>query len=401
MLRQFGKITAFEELMAKRYSPQSLVGRAWLVDYVDAFRQNSTIPHLVITGEPGWGKSAFIAHLAELWNCPRYFIRADSLSGTTGLAAKPFLISLGAQLYQKYGRDIFVREILGSADVRAAWTRENAQVIGRVIEKLYSLPFLPIRPTDVRLVSGIAGSGSGVIGEQIRELHDITLSLDEVTLLHAVVLEPLVRLFEADPTERVVILIDALDEAPQTPSSILDVIPRLSDAELPKNLKLVMTSRPGVHLLPFSGALSIDVSKRSDPFSDHNRADARAYIRQQVDQAKLKTAISSWNRTELAHFVNRVDTRAQGNFLYLTHFFQEASTVVDQGGDLRSLTIPKGLDDIYRMFAVQKIKENTSLHEWVQYYLPLLGTLASFASQLHARPLPVLHAFKSIMSTIY
>src|SRR6202011_4894301 len=90
-----------------RYPAGGFVERRWLTDEVIRFRDDAQRRHLIIVGEPGSGKSAFVAHLAETWKCPHHFIRVDSRVGATGLSARVFLISIGKQMAQRYGPGIF------------------------------------------------------------------------------------------------------------------------------------------------------------------------------------------------------------------------------------------------------------------------------------------------------
>ena len=78
-----GRITAAREVIYGRYDPAAFVGRGWLLAEIERFRKDLGRRHLVIVGKPGSGKSAFIAYLAEHWNCPRHFIRVDSVGGVT------------------------------------------------------------------------------------------------------------------------------------------------------------------------------------------------------------------------------------------------------------------------------------------------------------------------------
>src|SRR5713101_7984435 len=107
MAQRFGRITANLAVIYPRYDPAAFIGREWLFSMVEAWRDDPSVRQLVIVGEPGAGKSAILAYLAETWNCPRHFIRADNMSGVAGLDPKACLLSLGTQLFQKYGKEIF------------------------------------------------------------------------------------------------------------------------------------------------------------------------------------------------------------------------------------------------------------------------------------------------------
>lgn len=373
-----GRITAAREVIYRRYDPAAFVGRGWLLGEVERFRKDLGRRQLVIVGEPGSGKSAFIAYLAEHWNCPRHFIRVDSVGGVTGVSARAFLISIGAQLFQKYGPDIFARPEPAPTRVSVGVARGRAHLVGRFIEELHSLPFLP-RPegeVDVRVIAAMGDSE--VVGEHVGRLIDVAEALDERTLLHVTLVEPLRLLRDLDPDEQVVVAVDALDEALYHPAPrIQDVLPRVSDAGYPQNLKLVMTSRAGDHLAIFPPADRLDLDDAAKGYREESQKDARRYIEHRLGEPPLAEAIAARPVDEVRDFVRRIDDGGAGNFLYLYHLFNEtADSIRDGMVDLSAVPIPRDLDDVYRVFAVEKIKAGTALRDWVELYQPLLGTLA-------------------------
>jgi hypothetical protein len=393
----FGRITAAAEVIYPRYDPNTLVGRAWLRKEVEQFCKRPDERHLIIVGEPGSGKSSFLAYLAETWNCPRHFIRVDNVGGVTGVSPRAFLVSLGAQLYEKYGPDIFQRPDSEDVDVQAGWTKDEAVVVGRFVDSLFTLPFLPVRKRKVKVKALAATGKSQVIGERIRSLVDVTEAMDELTLLHAAVLNPLLKLHALHPNEIVVVLIDALDEAEQHAGKrITDVIPRATDASFPPNLRLVMTSRPGNHLLKFRPKDLLhfsdsepgyrDLSKDSERgYRDLSKSDIEKFIRQDIaefiqqrlSQDPFAVVVNTWPVSCRDGFQTKLADAGDGNFLYLYHFFKQAEENIRTGrAKLEDMAIPKDLDDIYRVFAVDKIKADIRLGDWVNLYLPLLGTLA-------------------------
>ena len=70
MPESLGKITTYSNVIATRYNPDEFVGREWLIEEVTRFRDDEDRRYMVIVGEPGSGKSTFLAYLAEYWNCP-------------------------------------------------------------------------------------------------------------------------------------------------------------------------------------------------------------------------------------------------------------------------------------------------------------------------------------------
>ena len=315
---------------------------------------------MVIVGEPGSGKSTFMAYLAVTWNCPIHFIRVDNIGGVIGVDPRSFLISIGSQLYQKYGPDIFPKGVSGTTKVTSGFTKDNAEVVGRFIDELYTLPFLLPTQRDVTVKAGIATGESKVIGERIRKMVDVTHALDEKTLLHVAVLNPVQKIEELYPDERVVILIDALDESLQhSGTQIVDIIPRVADSHFSDNLRLVMATRPGDHLVSFreKDLLLLDDEK----YRAKVRKDTRVFIDKHLAEKPLSTAMRALSTEEREAYLEEIQTNSDGNFLYLYYFIGELTTAAESGETaLRQISVPKGLDDIYRVFAVDKMRDHLS-----------------------------------------
>jgi hypothetical protein len=360
MPEPLGKITTYSNVISTRYNPDEFVGREWLIKEVARFRDDQDRRHMVIVGEPGSGKSTFLAYLAESWNCPRHFIRVDNISGVTGVDPRAFLVSLGSQLYQKYGPHIFEQRISSTTKVMVGWAKDQKEIVGRFVEELYTLPFLPLQRDDIEVKVGIATGQSQVIGERIKRLVDVTLKLDELTLLHVTLINPLQKIQEVYPTEKVVILIDALDESlHHAGRKILDVIPQATDAEFPANLRLIMTSRRGEHLSKFrpDDLLYLDDEKKG--YRQASQKDIREYIDKRLSEDPLAGTIASWEQEEVDAYIAQLQEHSLDNFLCLYYFFNElASHAEITQIDLQSFRIPKGLDQVYRAFALEKIRRN-------------------------------------------
>jgi len=386
MIETFGIITAYHDMINARYNPQEFVGRKWLIGEVVRFRDDEERRHLVIVGEPGSGKSTFLAYLAAFWNCPRHFIRVDNRSGVAGIDPRAFLVSLGAQLYEKYGLDIFERGIAGHTQVTVGWTKDQAEVVGRFVDELYTLPFLPLQRDDVQVKVGVAAGHSKVLGEQVRRLVDVTLALDELTLLHVALINPLHKIQELHPDEKVVILVDALDESIHHAgtTSILDVLPLPTDAEFPPNLRMVMTSRNGSHLSRYHLSDLLDLDDKKKGYWQESQQDTRSYIEKRLAESPFTEMTATWKQGEVDDYIVQVIEHSQNNFLYLYFFFEElAASIGTNQVDVHSFGIPKGLNEIYRSFAVEKIRKN--VEDVVQF--TVLGEIPlSLHPQLKAKP---------------
>jgi hypothetical protein len=360
MAQQFGRISANLNVIYPRYDPANFVGREWLIDEVAQFRDSPDRRHLVIVGEPGSGKSALMAYLAEIWNCPRHFIRTDNVAGVTGVDPRAFLLSMGAQLCQKYGREIFEQGDSTKTKVTVGLAKDQAEVVGRMIDEMYTLPFLPQPEREVQVQVVAATGQSRVVGEHVKRMIDVTLALDELTLLHVAVIQPLNKIQQLDPDERVVLFIDAMDESLQHPGrGILDVIPTVSDSDFPDNLRLVITSRPGNHLSRFRKEDLLRLDDKEAGYWEETLKDARDYIDKRLSEEPLAGALAVMSQEKTEAFIEEIGTRSEGNFLYLYYFMNAVAEGLKAGvTDLGEITVPADLNEIYRFFAMERIRKN-------------------------------------------
>ena len=372
MSEGLGRITTFPKVVNQ--PPIDFVERNWLKEKVEQLRNDSNKRQLTIVGEPGSGKTTFMASLAREWNCPCHFIRVDSIGGVTGVDPRAFLLSIGSQLYQKYGSEIFDRGISSSTEIKVEIAQDSATVVGRLIDELYTLPFLPISERTISVEVKRAYGQSQIVGEHINRLYNVALALDELTLLHVVLINPLKKLQILYPEETVLILIDAIDESLQHQGKkITDIIPKVSDADFPANLRLLMTSRRGEHLSRFRDKDLFYLDDRPELLID-----VKAYINKRLAESPLSEVIALWNHYEVVIYMTEIEKNSDGNFLYLYHFFNQLIEDIKAGKtELRQLVIPNGLDDIYQVFVIDKIKAKAEdRKEWLRIYLPLLGVLA-------------------------
>src|SRR5262249_48624358 len=137
-------------------------------------------------------------------------------------------------------------------------------------------------------------------------LVDVTTALPLETLLHVTILDPLMRLLALHPAERVVVLVDALEECAEHPGvSIQGVLPRSTDAGVPTNLRLVMTSPPGAHLAQFPERelLPLDEGGANRRAS---RNDTRAYVDRRLSEPPLSLAAQRLAALELDALRERI-----------------------------------------------------------------------------------------------
>jgi hypothetical protein len=385
-------ITVGLDVIQRLYPPDRFVGREWLIAEAERFLLDPDRHRLVILGEPGSGKSAFLAYLASTWNAPRHFIRTDNKIGVAGASARSCLVSLGFQLFQLFGADIFPAPASQLTSVKVKWASGKAEVVGRVIDTLVTLGFGPQANRQVRVQVGVAKNQSSVIGERIGQVVEVAQALEPAELLHVMLVNPLLELYRQDPTICVPILIDALDESQDHPRPwVLDVLPVPSDAAYPPNLKLLMTSRDTAPATFGKGEiLRLDDTGRG--YAQLNSQDARTYLATRLAQPDLAAATSLLSQAEQQRLADELHRRSEGNFLYLFYVLNAiAEAAATDPEAVRSIPIPENLDEVYRVFAMSKIKRpGISLSEWTNTFEPVIGLLAVAREALDAKALAVL-----------
>ena len=236
-----------EALVASYVDDPRFVPRPWLLNQVQAALDEPQARFVLLTGEPGSGKSALMAHLGRLHaERPRYFLRRDSMAALQGGDARTFLFAVGHQLAHLHPSLFDPRRLEVVVRQRAESIASGGQMIGIKVKDLQASPFYAT-------ALEVTQSGGALEGEMVGiSAARVTLEprlLDLSNLQYLALLDPAEALFEQDPNARIVILLDALDEVRyglrgENVLSWLAACP-----PLPANVRIVLTSRPDPDLL--------------------------------------------------------------------------------------------------------------------------------------------------------
>lgn len=177
------------------------------------------------------------------------------------------------------------------------------------------------------------------------------------------------------PGEKVVLVVDALDEAlrdPAFPDANVLFLPR----RLPPGVYLVVSCRPGtVPLLLDDAPRTFEI--RQDDAA--NLDDVRELIERRLSPGLLAWAAEQ--RLDTAGFVAEMVERSQGNFMYLRHVLPEIEAGAYQG--LRFDRLPDGLgryyEDHWRRIRAQDEAA------WFDWKLPVLEALTVVQEPVSAR----------------
>lgn len=365
---------------------KTFVGREWLIERLSAVLEEPDCRIVVLTGAAGVGKTAFMAHIAAAHpDWLRYFIRRDSQMLLGPGDARTFLLTVGGQLAalrpDLFASDKVEIEVQQRGDIVA---RGGAATTAKIAEVRAS-PFFRIAIRVTQDFTRVEGKATALeIGLMITD--DRQYSVDDLQYLGLV--DPLKALAARDPTTRVVVLIDALDELRYSPTGssqdIIQALVGMPDLGNLGNLRFVVSSRPEPDILdellsrPEARHLPLEACDKE------NLSDLRAYTTAAVDELARLNALPP--DTTAASFGDALTTKAGGNFLFLRSVLGPIRKAAEDPGRRDRLPellnidpLPEDLSALYRHFLrhIERWCEREfPKRTWRGYLAPLLGTLA-------------------------
>lgn len=269
---------------------KGFVGRDWLFEEIDLWRFESDERALLITGDPGAGKSSIVAQLVH---------------------ANP-----------------------------------GGQVIGYHCCQSNELDTL--RPSRfVQSVAAMIASRFPAYAEQL-EVPSVKEALDDKrceadaggAFLEGII-QPLQKLPAPDEGVRY-ILVDALDEALSHAgtTTIVDILANRLD-RLPAWLRIVATTRNEPAVVQMLSGLRAKSIHASDP---RNMEDLASYIRQRLLEPSLAERLVL-SRTASHEAVENISLKSSGNFLYAVNVLEGVARDVYSFNNLDAL--PRGLEGLY------------------------------------------------------
>ena len=393
---------SFEALVQNRTGPD-FIERRWLHERIEQARGS----HILVTGEPGAGKTSLLAGLARAHpDWLRYFGRRDSRSALTGGDVQSFLLSIGHQLarqrpglFEPQRLEVVVRQHIDA-------TAPHSSVVGIRIDDLTVSPFY--RTATLHLDQQVAEVAGRVSGIEIGSAQLEPRLLEPANLAYLALIGPAEALLSEDPAARIVILLDALDEFADDPAaaSLLRWLAQVQ--ELPPNVTLIMASRPHAALAPLRDrATELPI----DPASAQVAEDLLVYAAQALGTPPVLAAVRTAGHLQDS-FLRAAVRRAAGNFLYLSTYARALTDAVE-GRDpaltarlLDPVELPDGLNGLYAFFintartdlhrlGMQDIRDPTGAADtltpaWEGVGRPLLGLLAVARAALTAEQLATL-----------
>jgi hypothetical protein len=405
--------------------------RDWLADEVAQRLDEPGCHFVLLTAEPGAGKSVFMAQLAHdhpKW--PRYFIRRDQRESLSSAGVRSFLMRIGFQLADIYP-EIFSKDIV-NLDVEQDFGKidDAGEALGVDIQELMASPFL--KGILVKVKQSVERNQGSMTGIRIKRIivEPELLSLEDLQSL--ALFTPANALKKQKPEARIVILIDALDELRyhDRKDNILQWLTNFPIGDLPDNVCFVLTSRPpDMSLKHFVDtkqqhvqSLYLEISKEpvavSSSIQTHLAEDAVAYANK---LAKEETLEQYWGKfgKDADIFAADAAQKSEGNLGYLDQIaraLDHALTQIKQGEQavqgeetikalLNLKELPEDLKALYAFFLgriwddVQDEKlEESDQYAWPALYMRILSVLAVVQEPLTFRQIIALGKITASLS---
>lgn len=218
------------------------LGRDWLMQVLVDRLAEPGKRFVLITAEPSAGKSTFMAQVANAhprWL--RYFIRRDQRTVLSDVSSKSLLLRLGYQLAASNPGLFQPRQLQLSVEQRIGEIAGGGEVVGAEIKRLRASPFYR---SFLRIEQQVQAAKGSLVGLRVEELTVEPRLLEAEDLLNLALIDPALALRRTDPTGRIVVLIDALDEIRYHDVAGNIVTWLTQSPALPDNIRFVLTSRP-------------------------------------------------------------------------------------------------------------------------------------------------------------
>ncbi len=389
----------FNSLVQSYVEMPLFVQRSWLEKQVKEELAHPDCRFLLLTAEPGAGKSAFMAQLAHHHNqasnrwC-RYFIRRDQQTPLGDPGSHSFLLQIGFQLVATYPHLFDQEQVQIKVDQRIGEALDS-KIVGAKVEELFASPFyqevIQIQQEITR------SSNTQVIGVRVEKWYTDSRLIPLNNLQFMALIAPANALLKHDPSQQIVILVDALDELHY--HVVPDLLKWLANCpKLPPNLRFVLTSRPDDALLSdFRGTQKpyireIELKEDNPEVAKDLSKGVHLLIE---TQPKVQQTLANIN-SNVDVFTTQVVEKANGNFGYLDAIGRAVVQAIKKGKDefiqeILSLSqLPGSLQELYAFF-LTKIKTDVNkngiaiadgkgevriMPAWPSVYKPILGVLS-------------------------
>lgn len=335
---------------------KGFVGRDWVVDQVFDWLENGTEQVFLLTGEPGSGKTAVAAWLAGAGPAPQDSHMADKLERIR-LAWSAGHFCIGKTHGESINPNRFASAL---AQQLSDHIPGYATAVVRAIDPEFNIH------QDVTQnwgeVIGIKTNTLIINGRHPEDIYDLAVR------------RPLESLLAAQPSLRICIIVDSLDEALLFDDQHTIVTLLAGSANL-KGVRFLLTCRSNERRVidQFVDTRRLDIS--SPKYRGDNEGDVLAYVLGRLTDPAMATRLPPGASAQA--IAKQLVGTAEGNFLYVRFMLEEVRVGQRSLGDLTGL--PKGLYALYRSFldrVIPDVNTNKFAATWMNDYEPLLGSLS-------------------------
>jgi len=341
----------FDRYIAER--TQAFAGRQWVLESIDEWLSNGTSRWFLLSGEPGSGKTAIAARLAQL---SRGDVPAIGELRPGFLSAIHFCSARDATWVDPL---VFARSV----------ARQLLRIPGfgqAVLEHAGERPANVQGAADANQV----GSGAVVAGVYIENLK--VAAPDARDVFNRLVRLPLQTVYERGYQQPITLLVDGLDESLRRQGDV-SIVSLLGSLEyMPPPVHFILTTRDDDAVKSaFLGVETDGLLLSAAAFHEQNSEDLSDYVKPRLIELPGVEALDAAEREAAAKSI--VD-KADGNFRY-AQFLLDA--LVKKQHSLDDLDhLPAGLDVLY-LKSLERIAEYEPGD-----FAPILGTLAAAQAPL-------------------
>jgi hypothetical protein len=308
---------------------ENFTGRQWLAEEIDNWLNMRDEQFLILTGEPGIGKSAFIAHLIQSRKdiAAYHFCRDGDFSTIDPIYLSKSLASQFAPFFTDWSKSFLAQ-------------------------------------TNSKINVNINLNIESVTDSLIRDIVIEDYSFSDALAGWDLILKPLSNLSVA-PSQPILILIDALDGAMtfDATTTIVTLLSKIKD--LPNWVRLIFTTRFDLRVLSSLEFLEPYICYL-EAESPQNLRDLREYVQQRLSGSEIIDQFQA-QQILLDEFAEQLTKSSGGNFLFAKLIVDE----IESGeSSLDPSAIPRNLHEIYYGY-LNRFTE----HEWRYLYQPLMEIL--------------------------